>query len=393
MRLYLYIIIFAAALSVNLNAQTAVECLRDYYLSGITSPANLNNTKFTGIKLTVTGATSSTYMTYPVTATVSGNFVRMRGNNGITANVDYTTATPTFASANALLVFTQGCTPLSSGGSTGDNWGTQTVQHDATLLGQGIIGNELKIDTSKIATIYYNNSTRAVRQFAGRPTSNPSSTDPHIWHNLTNGYIMQYKSGIWYTQGTITATSAPVITETLSGITVSNIEAEWYNPTNQVYYRVVGGSGGAWQSLLFVDVNSIVYTTGNQTIAGEKTMTDTFRVTKGIVAGTSAFTGSSTKAAVSTTGVQQETYTIVSSNTTLNGTYYEVAVNTASSDINITLPTATSSNKGWKFVVHKTSETLPNKIRVIRPFSTDHLIYGGVKVFKSDGTDWIIQYQ
>lgn len=388
-QLLIIISLFLAATSIK--AQTAVECLRDYYLSGITSPANLNNTRFTGIKLTVTGATSSTYLAYPVTATISGNFVKMRGNNAITANVDYTSATPTFASAGALLTFTQGCTPLTTGG-TGDNWGTQTVQHDNTLLGQGILGSELKVDSALFTTKTYVSNNIPIVQATTRPTYNPSgSTQPRIWHDLTNNRVLQYKTSpvaSWYTQGTVVATSAPFVSETLSGITVDNTQAEWYNPTNKVYYKYVDGAG--WQSILFIDLNSIVYTTGNQTIAGEKTMTDTLRATKGLVAGTSKFTSTTSKAAVETIGVQQETYTVVSTNTVLDGTYYEIAVNTTSGDIQITLPTPSASNKGWKYIIHKESETMPNKIIISRPSASSHILYGGSKILKGTGTDWKI---
>ena len=41
-----------------------------------------------------------------------------------------------------------------TGGASGDNWGSQVVESDVTLLGTGIIGNLLKVDTTLIATKY-----------------------------------------------------------------------------------------------------------------------------------------------------------------------------------------------------------------------------------------------
>jgi hypothetical protein len=42
-----------------------------------------------------------------------------------------------------------------AGGGGGDNWGSQVVESDATLLGTGIIGNLLRVDTTSIATRSY----------------------------------------------------------------------------------------------------------------------------------------------------------------------------------------------------------------------------------------------
>ena len=40
------------------------------------------------------------------------------------------------------------------GGGSGDNWGTDVVNTDATLTGDGTVGDPLKVDTSVIATLY-----------------------------------------------------------------------------------------------------------------------------------------------------------------------------------------------------------------------------------------------
>ena len=37
--------------------------------------------------------------------------------------------------------------------TAGDNWGSQVVEHDETLLGTGVSGNELKVDTTKVASV------------------------------------------------------------------------------------------------------------------------------------------------------------------------------------------------------------------------------------------------
>jgi hypothetical protein len=51
------------------------------------------------------------------------------------------------------------------GGGGGDNWGSQVVESDATLTGTGVIGNELKVDTSEIATQYDISQTFRYTQF------------------------------------------------------------------------------------------------------------------------------------------------------------------------------------------------------------------------------------
>ncbi len=47
---------------------------------------------------------------------------------------------------------------LSGGGGGADNWGTDVVNSDGTLSGDGTVGSPLKVDTSVIATIYDINS-------------------------------------------------------------------------------------------------------------------------------------------------------------------------------------------------------------------------------------------
>lgn len=227
-----------------------VVCLKNYYLAGVSVPTSLNGTKFTGIKLTTVGASSSTYLTYPVNTSVSGSYVALRGNNGYTANIKYTAALPAFANTGALVAFVQGCVPdaLPTGGA--DNWGSQVVQHDATLTGIGIIGNTLRVDTSKVVTPYTLSLNRPVIQSTTRPTYYPDdNTDARIWHNITDGIMYEYKDGKWYSFGTINSPSSPFQSETIEGVTVSNIFAFWFNPTLQQTYVNIGGEAGGWQLL------------------------------------------------------------------------------------------------------------------------------------------------
>lgn len=251
MRKLLSLGLILSVLTFGCKAQDVqVECLKNYYLAGVSVPTTLNGTKFTGIKLTTVGASSSTYLTFPVNTSVSGNYVALRGNNGYTANIKYTTALPAFASTGALVAFVQGCVPdaLPTGGA--DNWGSQVVQHDATLTGTGIIGNTLRVDTSKVVTPYTLSLNRPVVQALTRPTYNPDdNTDARIWHNITNGIMYEYKDGKWYAFGTIAAASSPFQTETIGGITVSNIFAFWFNTATQITYVNIGGESGSWQAL------------------------------------------------------------------------------------------------------------------------------------------------
>jgi len=46
-------------------------------------------------------------------------------------------------------------TSVGGGAGTGDDWGTDVVNTDATLTGDGTVGGELKVDTSLISTKYY----------------------------------------------------------------------------------------------------------------------------------------------------------------------------------------------------------------------------------------------
>ncbi|MCD6594110.1 hypothetical protein J7L68_00315, partial [bacterium] len=50
---------------------------------------------------------------------------------------------------------------IQAGGSAGDNWGTQVVQHDVTIIGDGTTGDELGIATSAVG---WNNLTSAVQE-------------------------------------------------------------------------------------------------------------------------------------------------------------------------------------------------------------------------------------
>jgi len=60
---------------------------------------------------------------------------------------------------------------IPTGGGGSDDWGTQVVQSDATLIGDGTSGNELKVDTSEVATLSALNDS-----IAGL-----STTDTHLF--------------------------------------------------------------------------------------------------------------------------------------------------------------------------------------------------------------------
>ena len=91
---------------------------------------------------------------------------------GVAGEIVLTAAGKIYATgATADICYTRGIVTkcLSAPSSGADNWGTQVVQHDTTLLGQGIVGNLLQVNPATVqarvgGTCAANNSIRTINQ-------------------------------------------------------------------------------------------------------------------------------------------------------------------------------------------------------------------------------------
>ena len=69
-----------------------------------------------------------------------------------------------------------------------------------------------------------------------------------------NTYI--YKRPKWYRQSVIISDTTPQA-EFLNGvITINNTQAEWFNTSNNVYYK---WTGSGWGSLSIIDLSNVVF--------------------------------------------------------------------------------------------------------------------------------------
>jgi hypothetical protein len=112
----------------------------------------------------------------------------------------------------------------------GDDWGTQVVETDATLTGEGLISNLLKVDTTIIATQYYVTSqgyttnTGTVTSVSGTGTVNGISLSGTVTTsgNLTLGGTLSGVSLTSQVTGTLPVGNGGTGATTLTGLLVGN---------------------------------------------------------------------------------------------------------------------------------------------------------------------------
>ena len=230
-------------------------------------------------------------------------------------------------------------------------------------------------------------------QKCGLPSYNPKLNEAHIQIDTCGKATYLYKRPKWYRQSVILSDTAPQA-EFMNGlIVINNTQADWYNTSNNVYYK---WTGTGWGSLSIIDLSNVVFITGNQTITGKKTFSDTINATKGIksdgLIDTKGIksTGASTTAASEVLGVQKNGVTSIATNTTIDGTYNTIIINTFSGNINVTLPTANSTNIGWQYKISKTGGNIAKIIRpnqsTISLYSTEFTI-----TVKNTNSSWEIE--
>lgn len=123
----------------------------------------------------------------------------------------------------------------------------------------------------------------------------------------------------------------------------------------------------------------------NNTWTGKNTFADFAVFNKGL-----RTLGTANSAAVTIRGVQKSGVHTISANTTIDGTYNTIIVNTSSGDVNLTLPSASSANVGWQYKISKTGGNLA---KIIRPAQSTITLYSTefTITIKNNSTTWEIE--
>lgn len=146
-------------------------------------------------------------------------------------------------------------------------------------------------------------------------------------------------------------------------------------------YPIYRYNGTQWVSLTISDnsnMDSLVTINTTQTVTGKKTFSDTIIAVNGLKSlslieskGIKS-TGSASIPATEILGVQKTGVAVISSNTTIDGTYNSIIINTTSGNVSVTLPIATVNNLGWNYKVSKIGN---NTAKLIRPSYSDITLY------------------
>lgn len=307
--------------SLNARGQvTALECLRNFYISANTLPQYIVERQFTGIR--TTAGSRVTYLTSPVTNTVSGFFVTLRGNNGATVTVDSRNTTPSFAAATPLIAWISACN------SSNTNIGGVTAIEEITYGGD-------------------------------MPVYIPSSTTAR--HFVTEqGQEWYFSAFIWFFSGTLRQASPPAFQTIISGITYNYGDALWYNTTTNEYNKYYP-SCSCWKVIPNIDGiasdTGTVKTTTAQNIWGVKNFKNKVIASEGLTSNGIESKGSSTKPAYSITGIKSSKDTIISTNNfVINASYEEWGIDCSGGSKTIFLP-ANATSVDWVAVIFKSDAT------------------------------------
>lgn len=232
----------------------------------------------------------------------------------------------------------------------------------------------------------------AQNQKCGLPNYYPKQGEAHTFRDTCNYISYEFKRNDlkWYATSVIISASTPQATITNGSIIVSNERTEWYNTTNSVYYK---WNGTGWESPS-VNINNVVFTIGDQTIAGKKTFSDTIKATKGLKSEGEVDTkgvttsGSSTKAATTINGVKKGKRRYIIGNTTLDGNDFFLEVACTTSDIEIICPPLSIETEGWIFDVKRTDETT-YVVKFKRPDNSYiRILSKRSAILRNNGTNW-----
>jgi hypothetical protein len=107
--------------------------------------------------------------------------------------------------------------------SGGDNWGSQVVEADFGLSGNGTTGNELEVDSALVATLYALKDTAAAIR-----SESPINTDDQVLSidSLGNWYTVTLESGgtISFSKDTDTQLSTEEVQDITGGMLTGNTE-------------------------------------------------------------------------------------------------------------------------------------------------------------------------
>lgn len=229
-------------------------------------------------------------------------------------------------------------------------------------------------------------------QRCGLPNYRPKNSEANMYIDSCGRLSYLYAGGLWYCQNNIISESQPQITVSASGVLSSYAKVSWYKPTTNYWYDVIDG---IWKSRTSLAVDSLL--NSNNTWNGKNTFGDSLTANLGIKSGglidTKGMksTGSSTKAASENNGVQKDAVVELTASATLDGTYNTIVCNAISAEIVLTLPSVTSENNGWKYIISKKNASAFNVRITASGFNHTIISPSLPKVIKNKGGVWSVE--
>ncbi len=241
------------------------------------------------------------------------------------------------------------------------------------------------------------------------PTRIPSRPEHAKMHYDSSKKVMYlFKSQIWYYQGKLIRAGVPsdstYYVANVGVITISFTDAQLWNTNTNCYWYF---NNGAWGNSRLYVLDSLF--AGNNTWTGRNTFQDSLIAEKGLnskglittkgltsdslITSTGMDTkGTATKSALKTDGVQANKVEIIIANKSLDGTSNVLLVRPSTADIELTLPVASMSIKGWTYSIKKDND-LPffakiktsSAVLIKSIYSKDVMLKA-----ECDGTDWYV---
>lgn len=280
----------------------------------------------------------------------------------------------------------------------------QTTTNITTTIdaGNSVPGSILNVSSSnfangkaKISTIKPEKLVTQVINTQGAPQRIPNNDEPAMIYDRLNSIFYLYKSPYWYRQGEIVRNNIPsdsIYSVAGQTIVIKFTDCRLYHTTTQSFWA---WTGEAWRNERSINVDSLL--AANNRWLGKNTFTDSLTADKGIKSGGLIDTkGLNTEGGVNTAasfinGVQASKVEVITSNITLNGQSNVLLVRPGASDINITLPVASTANKGWKYTLKKDNTALfmvnirdSNNTLLKSIYSKDVSL-----IVECDGVDWL----
>ena len=280
----------------------------------------------------------------------------------------------------------------------------QTTTNITTTIdaGNSVPGSILNVSSSnfangkaKISTIKPEKLVTQVINTQGAPQRIPNNDEPAMIYDRLNSIFYLYKSPYWYRQGEIVRNNIPsdsIYSVAGQTIVIKFTDCRLYHTTTQSFWA---WTGEAWRNERSINVDSLL--AANNRWLGKNTFTDSLTADKGIKTGGLIDTkGLNTEGGVNTAasfinGVQASKVEVITSNITLNGQSNVLLVRPGASDINITLPVASTANKGWKYTLKK-DNTAPFMVNIRNSNNTllKSIYSKDVSlIVECDGVDWL----